>query len=268
MQVPMLFGREFDERDGAGRVRAVIVNESFAKENFGDESPLGKQVVLMSAGEVEIVGVSKDTRYGSLKQDFSPIVYYPYNQGTGSVSFRIGSMTYAIRSSTDPIVDVKHIREIVRQADARVPVTNIRTQTAQIDRTMSDEILFARLCTAFALLALLIACVGLYGTVAYNVSRRTNEIGIRIALGARRRGVVWMAMREVVMLSLVGLALGLPLALGASRYVESYLFGMKSNDPKAIAGAVTVLLIAAAVAAFVPARRASRIDPMAALRHE
>jgi macrolide transport system ATP-binding/permease protein len=160
------------------------------------------------------------------------------------------------------------VREIVQRADSRVPVTKVKTQAADIDETINQEIVFARLCTGFAILALVIACVGLYGTVAYNVARRTSEIGIRMALGAQRGVVVRMILRQVLALATVGLAMGLPIAAGASRLVESFLFGMKPNDPVALTLAVAVLLSAALLAGYAPARKASRIDPMIAVRHE
>jgi ABC-type antimicrobial peptide transport system permease subunit len=156
----------------------------------------------------------------------------------------------------------------VRNADPRLPVANIKTLAADIDQTINQEIVFARLCSAFAILALLIACVGIYGTMAYAVARRTSEIGIRIALGARRGTVIWTVLREVCVLAAVGLAIGVPIALGASRLLESFLFQMEPNDPGALALAVLVLLSAALVAGYGPARRASRIGPMIALRHE
>jgi macrolide transport system ATP-binding/permease protein len=163
---------------------------------------------------------------------------------------------------------VNSIREIVKRADSRVPVTNVETQVAEIDQTINQEITFAKLCTAFAILALLIACVGLYGTMSYNVARRTNEIGLRMALGAQRGGVIWMVLKQVFALAIVGLAIGLPVALAASKLVESFLFGMKPDDPLAITVAVAVLIAAAVIAGYAPARRASKIDPMVALRHE
>jgi macrolide transport system ATP-binding/permease protein len=156
----------------------------------------------------------------------------------------------------------------VQQADARIPVTNLGTQVAQINDEMSSQILFARLCSGFALLALLIACVGLYGTMSYGVERRTGEIGIRIALGAPRMQVVWMVMREVVAMSAVGLAIGLPVAYGASRITESLLYGIKADDLIAVGAAVAAVLGVVMAAGYAPARRASRIDPVIALRHE
>jgi len=147
-------------------------------------------------------------------------------------------------------------------------VADIRTQAAEIDRSISEETTLARLCTVFALLALTISCVGLYGTVAYNVARRTSEIGIRMALGAQRGRLVWLVLREVLMLVGIGVAVSVPPALTASKLVESFLFGMKRNDPWALGTAVAILFAAALVAGYVPARRASSIDPMVALRNE
>ena len=268
MQIPMLSGREIDERDQPGSPAVAVINDRFAKTNFGVDNPVGRHLTFgggrIAARDMEIVGVSKDARYGDLKEDVPPVVYIPYKQGVWPVK----GMTYALRTAGDPLVYVNTIREIVHQADARVPVANVRTQAAEIDQTINQEITFAKLCTAFAILALVIACVGLYGTMSYNVARRTGEIGIRMALGAQRGGVVWMVLREVLVLAAVGLAISVPTALGASKLVESFLFGMKPNDPLALTLAVAILLSAALLAGYVPARKASRIDPMIALRHE
>ena len=177
-------------------------------------------------------------------------------------------MTYALHTAGDPLRYVKTVHEIVRQADSRIPVTNVVTQAAEIDRTISREITFARLCTGFAVLALLMASVGLYGTMSYNVARQVGEIGIRMALGARPGAVVWMVLRRVLLLAAVGLAISVPAALSASQLVKSLLFDTRPNDPGTLALAGVVLLSAAILAGYVPARRASRIDPLAALRHE
>jgi ABC-type antimicrobial peptide transport system permease subunit len=163
---------------------------------------------------------------------------------------------------------VHAVRDLVRRADQRLPLSDVKSQSAWIDQTINQEITFARLCTAFAILALVIACVGLYGTMSYKVARRTSEIGIRMALGAQRWRVVWMVLREVVLLASIGLAISVPTALVASRLVESFLFGMRPNDPLALSGSVVTLLLAAMLAGYLPARNASRIDPMIALRHE
>ncbi len=177
-------------------------------------------------------------------------------------------VTYALRMAGDPLRYVKSVDEIVREADSRIPVTNVVTQATEIDRTISREISFAKLCTGFAVLALLMACVGLYGTMSYNVARQVGEIGIRMALGAQRGAVVWMVLRRVLLLAAVGLAISVPVALSASRVVKSFLFETEPNDPGTLALAGVVLVGAAIVAGYAPARRASRIDPLAALRRE
>jgi ABC-type antimicrobial peptide transport system permease subunit len=187
---------------------------------------------------------------------------------TAASQFSPDRVTYALRTAGDPLRYVKSVYEIVREEDSRLPVTNVVTQAAEIDRTISQELTFAKLCTGFAVLALLIACVGLYGTMSYSVARQTSEIGIRMALGAQCSAVVWMVLRRVLILTTVGLAISVPAALSASRLVKSFLFDTQPNDPVTLVLAGVVLVSAAILAGYAPARRASRIDPVAALRHE
>ncbi len=207
----------------------------------------------------------KNARYGDLKGEFRDVVYLPFNQGS---YYPVDEMTFALRTTGDPLKYVKTVRDIVHQSDSRVPVTNVKTGAAQIDQIMNQEIIFAKLCTGFAILALVIACVGLYGTMAYTVARRTSEIGLRMALGAQRGGIIWMVLGQAIVLAIVGLAIGVPIAYAASHLVESFLFGTKPNDPMALTLAVVTLLAAAFLASYFPARKASRIDPLVALRHE
>jgi len=268
MQIPILSGRDFEDSDQPSSQAVAVINERFAKANFGDRNPLGQHLTLWDgdrpARDMEIVGVSRNARYGGLTRDIRPVVYMPFNQGYP----RPDQMVYALRTSGDPLRYINSVREIVRHSDARVPVSDIRTQTADIDQTINQEIAFADLCSGFAILALAIACVGLYGTVSYNVARRTGEIGIRMALGAQRASVVRMVLREVLVLTAAGLALGMATALVTSKFVASFLYGMKPNDPLVLTLAVITLLGAALLAGYVPARKASRIDPMIALRFE
>jgi macrolide transport system ATP-binding/permease protein len=268
MQIPMRLGRQIDERDRPGKgAVAVVVSDLFAQTYFPDADPIGRHIELGGSAQkdLEIVGVAASVRYGGLKQEIPPVVYIPYAQ----IEFPpLRQMTYALRTEGDPLRYVSAVRGIVRATGPRVPVTNVKTQAAEIDQTINQEILFARLCSAFAMLALVIACVGLYGTLSYAVSRRTNDIGLRMALGARRGSVVWMVLREACVLTAIGLVVSVPVALGASRLVESFLFDMKGNDPGSLGMAVVILVGAALAAGYAPARRASRINPMIALRQD
>jgi predicted permease len=266
MQIPILLGREVDQRDVRRGAGVAVVNEVFAKTYFGGENPQGRHFGLGGSAPVdlEIIGVSKTARYNSLKRDIPPVAYVPYSQNLRNLN----SMTYELRASGGPLSLAGAVRQVVRQADARVPVSNVGTQAARIDQTISQERTFATLCTCFAVLAVLIACVGLYGTMAYSVARRTNEIGIRMALGAERPRLVWMVLREALAMAAVGLGIGLPAAVATSHVLENFLFQMKPNDPLALAAAAVTLLAAVVLAGYGPARRASRVDPWTALRDE
>jgi predicted permease len=265
MQIPILAGREIDDRDQPGSRPVAVIGERLARTYFGNGNPVGRRITLPDEKrDLEIVGVSANLRYGGLKNEEGSrmTVFVAVSQ------FSPDRMTYALRTAGDPLRFVQSVHEIVREADSRIPVTNVVTQAAEIDRTISREITFAKLCTGFAVLALLMAWVGLYGTMSYNIARQVGEIGIRMALGAQRGAVVWMVLRRVLLLAAVGLAIGVPAALSASRLVKSLLFETQPNDPGTLALAGVVLLSAAILAGYVPARRASRIDPLAALRHE
>ena len=177
-------------------------------------------------------------------------------------------MYFVLRTAADPVGITNSVRDVVHRADARLPLSSVSTEKAEITDAMHQQIMLAELCSALAVLALTIACVGLYGTISYAVARRTGEIGIRMALGARRGPVVWMVLREVCILAGIGLVIGLPIALGTSKFIQSFLFGMKHNDPTALVSAVMIMIGAALVAGCVPATKAASIDPMSALRHE
>ena len=265
MQIPILAGREIDDRDQPGSPPVAVISERLARTYFGNENPVGRRITLPDEKrDLEIVGVSGNLRYGGLKneEENAMTVFVAVSQ------FSPDRVTYALRTAGDPLRFVQSVREIVREADSRIPVTKVITQAAEIDRTISRELTFAKLCTGFAVLGLLIACVGLYGTMSYNVTRQIGEIGTRMALGAQRGAVIWMVLRRVLLLAAVGLAISVPAALIASRLVKSFLFETQPNDPGTLALAGVVLLSAAILAGYAPARRASRIDPLAALRHD
>jgi macrolide transport system ATP-binding/permease protein len=269
MQIPILMGRELEERDRLGSPLVAVVSEHFVRINFGDRNPVGQHLTFQPVEvpfDVEIVGVARNAHYGDLQTEPPPVIYFPFDQIP--LRHSDNGMVFALRTAGNPLRYVNSVREIVRQADSRVPVTGVKTQVAQINEGISQEIMFAELCTAFAVVALLIACVGLYGTVSYNVARRTSEIGIRVALGAQRDGILWMVLREVMILAAIGLAISVPAALAASKLIASFLFDMKPNDPWALTVAALTLLASAILAGYLPAWKASRIDPTTALRHE
>ncbi|HJZ97913.1 MAG TPA: FtsX-like permease family protein, partial [Candidatus Solibacter sp.] len=265
MQIAILTGREIDDRDQPGSRPVAVISERLARTYFGNENPVGRRITLPDEKrDLEIVGVSANLLYGGLRnEEESPMTVF-----VAVSQFSPDQMTYALRTAGDPLRYVKSVHEIVREVDSRIPVTNVVTQAAEIDRTISQEITFAKLCTGFAVLALLTASVGLYGTMSYSVARQIGEIGIRMALGAQRGCVVWMVLRRVLILAAVGLAISVPAALSAFRLVKSFLFDTQPNDPGTLALAGVVLVSAAILAGYAPARRASRIDPLAALRHE
>jgi macrolide transport system ATP-binding/permease protein len=264
MQIPVLAGREIDDRDQPGSRPVAVISERLARTYFGNENPVGRRIAFSGdKRDFEIVGVSANLRYGGLKNEESSMAVF-----VAASQISPDRVTYALRTAGDPLSYVTSVHDIVREADSRIPVTNVVTQAAEIDRTISRELTFAKLCTGFAVLALLMASVGLYGTMSYNVARQVGEIGIRMALGAQRGAVVWMVLRRVLLLAAVGLAISVPAALVASQLVKSLLFETQPNDPGTLALAGVVLLSAAILAGYAPARRASRIDPLAALRQE
>jgi macrolide transport system ATP-binding/permease protein len=265
MRIPILAGREIDGRDQPGSTPVAVISERLARTYFENGNPVGRRITLPDQErDLEIVGVSANLRYGGLKneEENAMTVFVAVSQ------FPPDRVTYALGTNGDPLRYITSVHEIVREADSRIPVTNMVTQAAEIDRTISRELAFAKLCAGFAVLALLTACVGLYGTMSYNLAREAGEIGIRMALGAQRGAVVWMVLRRVLLLAAVGLAIGVPAALSASRLVKSFLFQTRPNDPGTLALAGVILLSAAMLAGYAPARRASRIDPLASLRRE
>ncbi len=264
MQIPILAGREIEDRDQSESPPVAVISERLARTYFGNENPIGRRIALVDINrDVEIIGVSGNVRYGGLKNDGYPMTVF-----LAASQFPPDQVTYALRAVGDPLSYIRSVNEIVREADSRIPVTNVVTQAAEIDRTIRRETVFAKLSTGFAVLALLIACVGLYGITSYNVARQAGEIGIRMALGAQRGAVVRMVLRRVLILAAAGLAISVPAALIASQLVKSLLFETQPNDPGTLALAGVILVSAAILAGYVPARRASRIDPVAALRNE
>jgi macrolide transport system ATP-binding/permease protein len=267
MQIPVLIGHDIGDRGRA----AAVVDEEFAKRYFPGENPVGQHIAAPGPDakhndDVEIVGVSANAKYGNLlDQSKAPVVYFLYNRVSRPP---VTQMIFELRTAGNPLIYVSTVREVVRKADPGVLVSNIKTQAAEVNEHFPGVTIFARLSSLFAYLALAITCVGLYGAVSYNVAQRSNEIGIRMALGAQRAGVIRMILGSVLATVLAGLTIGVPAALMASKLVGSFLYGIKPNDPLALAAAVGILLCAVLLAGYAPARRASRLDPIAALRNE
>ena len=266
MQIPIVVGRGIAERDMASP-RVAVVNEMFAAKFFGKEYPIGRTIGIgdpKTPADIEIIGVARNSHYNSLQEEIPEVAYIPYTQNLAG----LGRVFFELRTAGDPLAPVGAVRRIVGQTNSSVPLTDINTQSRQIDQTIGQERTFANLCTCFAVLALLIACVGLYGTMAYAVARRTGEIGIRMALGAERRNIIWIVLREVLALAAAGLVIGLAAAWATTHFIASFLFGTKPNDPLTTVVSVAILAAAGLAAGYTPAWRASRIDPMTALRNE
>ncbi|HEY7513202.1 MAG TPA: FtsX-like permease family protein, partial [Vicinamibacteria bacterium] len=276
--VPVVAGRDFTRQDTDELKhgpedddwvpRVVMVNEKFARQFFGDSaSALGRHVGFGSdpgtPTDMEIVGVVRDIKYTSLRDEIPIQMFVPY-----LASRRAGNMNVYLRAQGAPESLIATARERVRRLDPNVPLYAIRTMEQRVTDSLLIERLVAGLSTVFGFVAALLACVGLYGVMAYGVARRTREIGVRMALGAFEKDVVWLVLKEVVVLVAVGVAVGLPAALGLSRWVRSQLFGVSFADPLTLALVTSSLAAAAGLAGYLPARRASRIDPLKALRHD
>jgi predicted permease len=263
--IARLQGRDLTERDTLGAPLTAVVNETFANYFFKGENPLGRRFRFGRQDEPlrEIVGVVKDSKHGRLNEKTWRTIYLPLAQN-GAQS----GMNGYVRANIDPAALGALIRREVSKLDPNLPVTNIRTVDRQIDQLLAAERVVATLSAVFGLLATTLAAIGLYGVMAFLVARRTREIGIRLALGAERGDVLWLVLREVVSMTGIGLAAGIPLALAAGRLIESQLYGVKPYDALVLIGATLTLSIAAALAGYLPARRALAINPITALRYE
>jgi macrolide transport system ATP-binding/permease protein len=264
MQIDILAGRSIGDWEVESGEAVAVVDRSFADMFFQGTDPVGRTIDVQDEGELRIVGVSANARHDRIRGDVRPVVYYSYKWDPHALF----GMTVELRTQGEPLGYVAALRTVVRDLDPQVTVSAVRTQAANTDQTISREILFARLSNAFAVLALVIACAGIYGTVSYRLARQTAELGIRMALGATRARILRLALRQVLGLGLTGLAIGLAAALFASRYIETLLWGIGPNDPAILVGAALAVLAVVVLAAYAPASRASSIDPMAALRSE
>jgi predicted permease len=268
MEIKLLAGRLYTHQDDLKAPNVLVINETAAKKMFPDGRVLGRLVgnTVEKNSDTEIIGVVRDIKYNSLRDAAPPTMYRTYLQAPAQGPGR--SLVALVRTATDPNERIDAVRSAVRQIDANMPVANVSTQTENIARRFSQEQLFATAYSWFGGLALVIAAVGLFGLMSYSVSRRTNEIGVRMALGASRTDVVRMVLRESMLLVAVGAVIGGVAAVAASPLVEGTLFGIAPRDTATVAGAIVVMALVALAAAYLPARRASRVDPMFALRYE
>jgi predicted permease len=265
MGIPVMAGRSIETRDRTESPRVMVINQAAVAALFGNQSPLGRRVKLFDV-DTEIVGVVGDTKYDNVRNEKAPTMFLPYTQTSAPLT--LGGMYVVTRASVAPAVVTGALRSVVSDVDRDVPVSRMKTQTQQVQDSLATEIAFTRLLLAFAVFALFLACIGLHGITAYTVARRTNEIGLRIALGAPRRTVLWLIVRQVAVVTAIGLALGVPLAIAAARAAASLLYGVKPIDPVSLAVATVLMAIVAGLAAYLPARRAARLEPLAALRVE
>jgi predicted permease len=261
-----LLGRTFSARDDGRAPKIAILNQTAAHFFFGDANPIGKKIKFAKRlGEpvFEVAAVVNDAKHASLREEPQRFTYVPIPQAFD----RINRLTFAVRTSGgDPLALAAPVRREIQGAGSTLLITNVSTLEEQMERTLLRERLVSALSVAFGALALALTCIGLYGILAYAVARRTNEIGIRLALGATRSGTVWMILREALALAAAGCLLGTPAVLLLGRASQSLLYGVAAFDPWAVAAAAAGLLVFAAAAGFAPARRASRLEPLAALR--
>jgi predicted permease len=262
--VPVLLGRDFSDSDSATSPHVGIINEQFARRFFPNQNPLGHHIGPDGFNyQMTIVGVVKDHKYRSIDEEPIPMAWYMYAQIPV-----IAKMNVELRVEGEPLAILPAVRKVMQEIDPDLPLIQPMTQRAQFDTTISQQLLFARLAGFFAGLAILLIATGLYSTLAYHVNNRTIEIGVRMAVGAQRNQVVWMVLRGSLVLTAIGVALGLPLAILTGRALSSVLYGMKPNDAPTMLFAVLGVAVVAVAASMIPARRAAGIDPLKALRSD
>jgi macrolide transport system ATP-binding/permease protein len=261
-------GRAIGLQDGPGTPKVAMVNEAFAVRFFAGQSAIGHRFGFggpADAADIEIVGVLKDARFHDVRDAMGPMVFVPLFQEASQFAL---TAEVAARTSAAASGIANELRRAIAEIDPNLPVDEVKTLDAQIATTLDSQRLAARLVTLFGALALLLAAVGLYGVITQSVVRRTGEIGVRMALGAQRRDVLWMILRDVLRLAVMGFAIGIPAAVGATRLVASQVFGLSDAAPASFVAAVAILALVAAATGLLPARRATNVDPVLALRHE
>jgi predicted permease len=266
MKMPIVLGRALTSRDNEASRKVAVINETMAQTHFPGVSPLGRTFGVGDDPEwqnLEVVGVVKDAKYMELEEKQMPAAFFPHLQHRQKFL-----SSFVARYTGDSTSIASAIRRSIGEIDSNLPVSDIRTLAQMVDDFTLNRRVVAQLSTFFATLATLLACIGIYGVMSYGITRRTNEFGIRMALGAERRNILWIVLREILSLALTGVGIGLTLALASSRLVESLLFGVKSSDAIVMGLSIAVMILFALSAGYLPARRATRIDPSTALRYE
>ncbi len=265
MGIPVLLGRAVDDGDTATAPRVAVVNQAFVRRFLGDGNPVGRSFSFggNKNPQMSIAGVAGDAKYGSLRREVPPTVYLPYQQ-----NLREAPMDFEVRAVGNPVDLESAVYRVAKEMDQNLALYDVNTQVEEIDKSLFQERLFARLTGFFGALAALLACVGIYGVMAFTVARRTREIGIRMALGASRGEVTGMVLRETSFLMAIGIVVGIALAAGAMRLISSFLYGLKPTDPATLALSAFIMAAAGILASYVPSRRASRVDPLVALRED
>jgi predicted permease len=261
MGIPLLRGRTFAGTDTQTSTKVMIINDAFVHAFFSDENPIG-HYVKMGGNEYQIIGVSGNTKYNSVRSDIAPTMYHSYRQAPS------GSVSFEVRTVLPELSLVPAVRKVVSRLDESIPIQELTTQTDLFNRSIVMERLSAALCGSLAMLAVVLACIGLYGLLAYHVAQRMGEIGIRMALGARPQDVARPIILQAVLLAAIGVAVAMPVTLALSRAMRSVVYGIKPHDPLTMIGAAVLMIVVAALAAWIPARRAAKVDPMEALRYE
>jgi predicted permease len=265
MQIPLLVGRTFGPQDTASSKHVAVISERIAKNLFPPGNPIGRHFIVgenKPENDYEVVGIVKDVKFGSLGEKPRYINYLAYTQrpwGFGDFEVRYTGDFNSISTA---------VQQAIHSIDPKLAITHVTTLDEQVARTMTNQRLVAQLSAFFGLLAVFLSCIGIYGLMSYVVNRRTNEIGIRMALGAARSNVRWLVMREILLLVSIGIAIGIPMTLLGTHLIQNMLYGLHGTDPLSLIASVLLLILVALFAGYFPAQRASKVDPMVALRYE